>query len=267
MKKNGNIPPHFIYFLENEGIQITDYKSSNFTLSESYDRIVVKFPFSISTLDIQVLFDNLDYSSPPDFVPLVDNIMINYNDIIDSWNFKDSSALYHSLNKIKEIYSKENEKKLLSMEMSESYQMIINFLNVKLNKYNHIKREERILDVLINHKIDNISHVIISYPMDIIIRCRNINRQPIINIIIPSYSNNFTMTLRLPHFVEELVIQKEEYSFSMFSEEINKFEKNIKNYFENMKLRENIVNQVIVSNIGFPLEIDTYAFNKFSIYI
>ena len=113
MKKYGKIPPHFLYYLENEGIKITDLKSSNLSLKELYDRMIVKLPFSTRTLDIQIIFDNLNCSVPPDFLFVKEeNFLMDYNEIIKDWNFKDSSTLYNSLAKLKLIYSLNQEIKL-----------------------------------------------------------------------------------------------------------------------------------------------------------
>jgi hypothetical protein len=266
MKKNGIIPPHFEYFLQNECIDITDYKSSNFALPESFDRIIVRFPFSISTLDIQVIFDNLDYSAPPDFIPLNDNFRISYYDIIDSWNFKDSSSLYSSLLKIKEIHSKENEKRLIALNMGDNILTIINFLKMKLNRYSHLKREERVIDILINHKIENTQNIVFSFPADINIRSRSINRQPMINMMIPYYSNFFSLSVKLPHFLDSINIPIEDYNLSQYEDAIYKMEKLVIAHFQTIRTKENIINQIITYNIGYPLEIDTYGFNKFSLY-
>ena len=113
MKKIGIIPPHFVYYLENEGIDIVDFKSSDFTSKNSYDRIIVKFPYGNDTLDIQVIFDVVDLSSPPDFIILNEcNTFMDYSEIIKNWNFKESKTLYESLYKIKELYSADQENSL-----------------------------------------------------------------------------------------------------------------------------------------------------------
>lgn len=126
MKKYGKIPPHFIYFIENEGIQITDIKSSNMILKDCYDRMTIKFPFCNRTLDIQIIFDYINSSNPPDFIILnEDNIEINYIEIIKDWNFKDSSTLYISLNKLKYSYCCFQEKRL-KHEIEKNYNSLIN---------------------------------------------------------------------------------------------------------------------------------------------
>ena len=113
MKKIGVIPPHFIYYLENEGIDVIEFKSSDFYSKTNYDKIIVKFPYCSGTLDIQVIFDIIDRSSPPDFVLLNEiNSYMDYGEIMKSWNFKESNMLYLLLLKIKEMYSIEQEKSL-----------------------------------------------------------------------------------------------------------------------------------------------------------
>jgi len=118
MNKIGIIPPHFLFFLKNEGIDITSFQSSNFLLKNNYDRMIVKFPFGSTTLDIQVIFDNIDITSPPDFLLLTNNneeLIINYDKIINDWNFKDSNCLYDCLLKIKKFYEISQEKKFLEI--------------------------------------------------------------------------------------------------------------------------------------------------------
>ena len=139
MKKNGLIPPHFLYFLENEGIEFTDFKSGNMNKKENIDRMIVKFPYSSRELDIQIIFDNYDYSTPPDFIILKDdNFIIDYQEIIKEWNFKESSILYKTLNKIKETYSLHLENKFLA-EMSKKDNLSDYNQQYYSNNYSSIK--------------------------------------------------------------------------------------------------------------------------------
>lgn len=114
MKKYGKIPPHFIYFLESESVQIKDLKSSNLTQKNNYDRMIVKFPYGSKSIDIQIIFDFLNSSNPPDFIILEENnILLDYFYLINDWNFKESSSLYFSLIKIKNSYTQSQNKRLI----------------------------------------------------------------------------------------------------------------------------------------------------------
>lgn len=350
MKKNGKIPPHFLYFLENEGIELTNFRSSNFAGKDSYDRVLVKFPYSYKTLDIQVIFDNLDYSAPPDFLFLNENnIIIDYSDIIKDWNFKESSTLFKSLNIIKEKYAFEQERKFKEelnkslkngpsvsnsfncvnsnvntlnlnennhagfcllenngyenqdsefMNIFEHIDKIINKLKTRFQSYKNIPISCTFLDLVLNinqmgssnqqcgsnfsnnsnsikpeqkeliSKYDN--HIIISYPYDFLIRSRNLNRSPIVNIYIPvTYDMRFYMDIRTPHFVsynDFKLFNNEFYELKNFNDVLNKFENNLLEYLKEVQLRENIINNIINSKIGFLLEIDTYNYSKLSLY-
>jgi hypothetical protein len=347
MRKNGKIPPHFLYFLENEGIELTNFRSSNFAGKDSYDRVLVKFPYSYKTIDIQVIFDNLDYSAPPDFLFLNENnIFIDYGEIIKDWNFKESSTLYNSLNRIKEKYALEQERKfkeelkkslksgpggigsfsrlnsninninlnenqqagfcllennryesqdLEFMNIFEHIDRIINKLKLRFQNYKQIPRSGTFLDLVLNiyqvggsnqqggsnnnnssktaekeqnSKFEN--HIIISYPYDFLIRSRNLNRSPIINIYIPiTYDMRFYVDIKTPHFVsfqDFKYFNNEFYDLKNFNEVLNKLENQLLEYLKELQLRESIINKIIDSNIGFPLEIDTYSYSKLSLY-
>lgn len=113
MKNYGKIPPHFLYTIESEGIQISEMKSSNLALKESFDRMILKVPYCNRTLDIQVIFDSINISNPPDFILIKEeNLLLNYTEIIKDWNFKDSSTLHHCLLKLKNLFSLAQEKRL-----------------------------------------------------------------------------------------------------------------------------------------------------------
>jgi hypothetical protein len=335
MRKNGKIPPHFLYFLENEGIEITHFRSSNFAGKDSYDRVIVKFPYSYKTLDMQVIFDNLDYSTPPDFLFVKEtltnnniNINIDYEEIIKDWNFKESSTLYNSLNKIKEKYSIHQEKKfkeeiknsslnsnnnineemenfnLISnrndsetMSIFEHIDKIITKIKSKFINYKQIPRSSTFLDLVLNYGVHNFNtnnnlygqnlnknktfekvkennlrfdnHIIISYPVDFLIRSRNLNRSPVINIYIPiTYDMRFYMDITTPHFVSfhDFKISNDFFDLRNFNEVMIKFENQLFDYLREMQLRENLITKIIEANIGFPLEVDTYNYSKFSLY-
>jgi len=113
MKNNGKIPPHFLYILESEEIQISEMKSSNMALPESFDRMIVKIPYCNKTLDIQVIFDSINNSNPPDFILIKEETLLyNYQELIKEWNFKDSSTLQFCLLKIKNLFLLSQEKRL-----------------------------------------------------------------------------------------------------------------------------------------------------------
>ncbi len=303
MRKNGKIPPHFLYFLENECIEVTDFHSG--TLSsigrDSYDRMVVKFPYSIKTLEIQVIFDNLDYSIPPDFVLTKDEkIYIDYKQVTKEWVFKESSSLYNALNKIKEFYSLHQHKRLKeetskalgnsNNNYNDSNDLgntnIFTYINKlydriksRFSTYKNIPKSLCYIDVIINYDSKQNSsnnqddrynnHIIISYCADLYIRSRNINRAPIINIYIPiTYDMKFYMDVKTPYFVSinDFKVPNDYYNLSEASEVIQMFENSLIEHFRLMQLREVFVNKVIEANIGFPLEVDTYSFSKFTLY-
>src|SRR5690349_17966260 len=110
MIKKGIIPPHFLHFIHNEGISAEDFRPGNMTNKDVYDRFIVKFPFSIYYISIQVIFDFFDQTSPPDFILIRDeNMIIKYSEIMRDWNFKDSSSLYRVLVNIINEYEKQIE--------------------------------------------------------------------------------------------------------------------------------------------------------------
>jgi hypothetical protein len=285
MRKNGIIPPHFLYYIENEGIDITEFKSSNFTEKDPYDRMVVNFPYGVSRLPIQVIFDKLDYSSPPDFILIKDSIVMNYRDIIQEWNFRESSSLYTALSKIRLQFSAEQERRL--REKTENINAfsynennmswvgkILQFIKSKFASYKEILKSDCVVDIVLgdsdlktDEKYKN--HVILSYPIDISLRSRNITRFPIFNILIPlSYEGHFYISITTPHFINisDFKIQEDLIKLINFSDYINKYELYLIDYFKEMKLREVVINKITEANIGFPLEIDTSNFNKLSLY-
>jgi hypothetical protein len=319
MRKNGIIPPHFVFYIENDGIEIIDYKSGNMTYKDPCDRMVVKFPFSIRNIHIQVVFDKLDYSTPPDFILVnEDSIIMKYSEIIKDWNFRDSACLYNSLNKIKDLYSKEQERKLMeiiqisyinykeinainqnigvyndnpiNIEQSnynifESIEKLIKFLKNRFNSYINVNKSNCNLEIIVNYgnySINNSdisssispkevpkNHIIISYPVDYLIRSRNINKNPMINIYIPITSDGyFYVDVMTPYYVNipDLKYQNENGQLNNFYEYLVKYESLLLEYFREMQLRETIIKMIIDANIGFPLEIDTFAFNKLCLY-
>jgi hypothetical protein len=269
MKKNGIIPPHFIYFLENEGLILSDYRSGNLSMKDSYDRAMVSFPYSVITLNIQMIFDYLDYSAPPDFIITnSENFYIDYNSIISSWNFKDSSSLYNAICKVKAAYSKEQERVLFEQLDSNQYndkiRKIVTNLKIKFNKYKN--KDETYVDILYNYRKDEMVYTVISFPLDILIRSRSVNRYPVANVMIPVNFDNFFITIPIPDHIAGYENKLEEYSIKDFDDVVGKLEKGLAAHFRSMRVRENILNKINTSNLGFPLEIDTFNFNSCSIY-
>ncbi len=247
---------------ENEGIEISDYSSSNLMQKDSYDKITVKFPYSLKTLDIQIIFDNIDYSLPPDFLFIKENnFFVDYHEVVKYWNFKESSALFNCLNKIKEIYARKQESifheesqninlflddgnydsNLEIVLTIESINEIINFIKSKFLSFK-LKKNPQIEMVLnyVSHMnspsnmslADNMKNsVIISYPLDICIRSRNIVQHPMVNISVPiTKEGTFYMTLQSPHYIstkDSQTFQEEFFYLKDFESHINKFEKNI----------------------------------------
>ena len=304
MKKIGIIPPHFVYYLENEGIDIVDFKSSDFTSKNSYDRIIVKFPYGNDTLDIQVIFDVVDLSSPPDFIILNEcNTFMDYSEIIKNWNFKESKTLYESLYKIKELYSAYQENSLRKIvsdskrnkeiydgqegafSILEHVEDILNLIQNKVQNYHQLPKSSQYVDVKLiynnNQKGENkalinidqnkgdVAQVNITYPLDCLIRSRDIIRAPIVTVSIPiNYDMKFWMELSLPHFVakDNVFYTKEMYNINDYGNSITNAELKIINNFKHMQNREFVITKIIESNIGFPLEIDTLSFLKLSLY-
>lgn len=279
MKKIGLIPPHFLFFLENEGIKITDFKSSNFTAKENYDRIIVKFPYGLTTLDIQVIFDVVDLSSPPDFVLLTESdFFIDYNEIVKNWNFRESNSLYNSLRKIKQLYSDEQllklkqtifEKKKQGDKSFENIEGILNNILKSLSNYKELPKSSHFIDVLLTYNRSAITQVDISYPLDCVIKSREINRAPIFIISVPvGYNNNFSLDMSLPYFLSRSTINftKDVYSIGDYKCIIETSEKRVISDFKAMQIREFVLLKIIESNIGFPIEFDTRSYTKLTLY-
>jgi hypothetical protein len=273
MKKNGIIPPHFIYFLENEGIILSDFKSGNLSMKDSYDRVIISLPYSIKTIDIQVIFDSLDYSSPPDFLIIPSNnekiFYIDYNSVVSSWNFKESNTLYNSLLKIKLLYSREQERVLYeNLEQNtfnDQLRKIVTVLKSRIAKYK-LQDNSHSVDVLYNHFKDNMEYIVISFPLDIPIRSKHIKRYPVINMMIPVNFENFYIVLSTPGNFAGFELKLEEYNLADFEEVINKTEKLIQSHYKAMILRESIIGRIISSNMGLPLEVDCFNFYSCSLY-
>ena len=299
MKKTGVIPPHLMYFLQNEGIEVINFCSSNFISKDSYDRFIVKFPFGVTTIDIQVIFDNTDSSSPPDFI-LLNNFdyIIDYDQIISEWVFRDSSSLYNSLLLIKKIYEEKQQQKLLEIishainkekeyqgnKENSNYPYILemyNFIKSCLDKYRNLPKNNRFLDVQLiynnNEKFSNnfnnikgqLTSVKLSYPLDCLIRSREINRTPILCISINiNFQNDFTYDLILPNFVSyEVINLKKSYGkLSNFKQHIKYVEQGILDSCSIMRNREFVITKIIESNIGYPIQIDTLGFLTLILY-
>jgi hypothetical protein len=272
MKKNGIIPPHFIYFLEKEGVTLSDYRSGNLSMKDSYDRVTISLPYSIKSIEIQIIFDYLDYSAPPDFliIPTDEPFYIDYNTIFSNWNFKDSSSLYSSLQRLRSLYSKEQERILYEQldnnDFTDQMRKIVSVLKSRVSKYKH-QDPNHTVDILHNYQKDNMYYIVVSFPLDITIRNRNAKRYPIINMMIPVNFDSFYLTLNIPNYISGIDLKQEEYNLHDFEELINRTEKQIQNHFKAMKLRENIIGQLICANLGFPMEIDCFNFNNCSLYL
>ena len=299
MKKTGVIPPHLMYFLQNEGIEVINFCSSNFISKDSYDRFIVKFPFGVTTIDIQVIFDNTDSSSPPDFI-LLNNFdyIIDYDQIISEWVFRDSSSLYNSLLLIKKIYEEKQQQKLLEIishainkenqyqgnKENSNYPYILemyNFIKSCLEKYRNLPKNNRFLDVQLiynnNEKFCNnfnnikgqLTSVKLSYPLDCLIRSREINRTPILCISINiNFQNDFSYELILPNFVSYEVINLKKFSGKLvnFKQHIKYVEQGILDSCSVMRNREFVITKIIESNIGYPIQIDTLGFLTLILY-
>ena len=298
MKKTGVIPPHLMYFLQNEGIEVINFCSSNFISKDSYDRFIVKFPFGVTTLNIQVIFDNTDISSPPDFI-LLNNFdyIIDYDKIINEWVFRESSSLYNSLLLIKKIYEEKQQNKLLEIISHEinkenQYQgnkensnypyilQLYNHLKGCIEKYRNLPKNNRFLDIQLiynnNEKYSNnlnnkdqLTSVKFSYPLDCLIRKRDIIRAPILSISINvNYQSDFTYELILPKFVSHEVInlKKNIGKLVNFKQHIKYVEQGILDSCEIMRNREFIISKIIESNIGYPIQIDTLGFLTLILY-
>ena len=109
----GKIPPHYLNFLKDEEIEITNFESSNLKYKDEYDKIIVHFPYCNNYIKIQIIFDNLNNTSPPDFIVIdKSTYYINYYQIIKNFSFRNSYSLYFALYRIKIAYSLQQEKRL-----------------------------------------------------------------------------------------------------------------------------------------------------------
>ena len=294
MNKIGIIPPHFLFFLKNEGIDITSFQSSNFFSKNIYDRMIVKFPFGSTSLDIQVIFDNVDISSPPDFLLLTNNneeLIIDYDKIIDKWNFKDSNCLYDCLLKIKKFYEISQEKKFLeiisksinrnkflnnnneNLNIYDYLEQLYSYIKKSFTNYRNLPESSQFIDIQFEteNKGDNpkLISVQISYPLDCLIRSREINRAPILLININLKNNlNFFYDILLPYFVSSNTIRlkKESCNLLNLKPTLKRLENSIITSCIFMSNREKLITKIIESHIGFPLEIDTKNFLNLSLY-
>lgn len=281
MDKIGNIPPHFLYFLNKEGIDIYDFKSSDFTSPNNYDRMIVRFPYGQNSIHIQVIFEPGDPSKPPDFM-LLENCLsyMDYSEITKQWNFKDSQTLYNALSKIKQLYADIQEQKLNEVikinsnnqhnKYFETVGNIINLIKHNFLTYRLLPKNNHFCDIHLKEQSPSkLEQIEISYPLDCFIRSRAINRAPIITLIIPvDYGMKYHVKLNLPHFVsnESISFKSEEYSLLNYQFELNKAQMKIINDFKRMEMREKLIRKIIECNIGFVLEVDTLSFLKLSIY-
>ena len=254
MKNNGIIPPHFLYFLENEDIEIKNLKSGDCNNPNSYDRAIIKFPYCNSTFDIQIIFSNLDYSLPPDFIPLVncDQLIINYTTLIKGWNFRESSSLYYTVKKIKDEYANIMIKKAIyflddkNASEDHNHENIYNYLSDWLNFLMN-KPNGKSLEVALN--FDKKYEIAFSYPVDIIIRSRSIERRPILNIICDMADMTYSISLKVPKYITidslDLKFNETLKDFRSFKGIINKYEVNITEYFQKMANRELLTQKIL----------------------
>ena len=264
MKKNGIIPPHFLYFLENEGMELTNFRSGNLNKKDEIDRLIVRFPYSSKDIEIQTIFDNYDYSTPPDFILLgEENFIIDYQEIINEWNFKESSSLYKSLFKIKEKYNLLMENKLLNeikkinngefslqyIGQNSSYiKDIYTSLKKKIKTYKKIETNLP-LEYVINYE-KNLSEIVFSYPLDCNIRIRNIKRYLYLNLHFPMNERKFSVSFKLPSYLKiDFGLKFNEYfDIIDFDEVVQKFENKMIFYFNTIFFRESVVNKIIRSS-------------------
>lgn len=288
------IPPHFINFLKHEEISITDFENSNLSSKNYYDKMLVHFPYCNTTLTVQVIFDIFDFTSPPDFIVLNDEyLFLDYNEVIKNFSFRESSSLFFALFRIKQIFSSNQLKKILSLiqkekssknqntQMSPSHffaasnirevttvdfiEKMIIFINSNLKSYKAIPKSLVSLDILIKYEEDRttISQVILSYPLDISVRGRSIKKAPILNIIVPFDSEmKFWVELDLPHYVgrEGFNMLKESEDLNNFKTYISLYEKFILTQISLMKSREEMILFIIDMDLGFLIEVDTKNF-------
>jgi len=256
-KNNGIIPPHFIYFLEHEEIEVINYKSGDCNNPYSYDRAIVKFPFANTTFDIQIIFSNLDYSLPPDFIPLVncDQLILNYSSLVKNWNFRESSTLYYTLKKIKEEYTNIMVKKAIDFlddknsnhmgdldggQNEDIYYYLRDWFNFFYNKSKNV-------EVYLN--FDQKYEMIFSYNVDISIRSRNIERKPILIIVTDMANMTYSISLKVPQYISidslDLKFNESFKDLRNFKNIVNKYELNILEYFQKMANRELLTQKIL----------------------
>jgi hypothetical protein len=261
MKKNGIIPPHFLYFIENEGIEMYDFRSGNLSKKDEIDRLIVKFPFGPKDLEIQIIFDNYDYSVPPDFVIIKeDSFIIDYGEIIKDWNFKESSSLYKTLSKIKEKYILYMENRFYAEMMKKDSADYYSLLNISYIKDIYEKLKHKIK---LYQKIDNslsieislnyekvLNDIVLSYPLDCNIRSRNITRYLYLNLHFPVSERKFFVSFKLPSFLHiDFGLKFNEYfDINDLQEVISQFENKLCNYFNTYSFRESVYSKIIRSS-------------------
>lgn len=292
----GHIPPHFIYFLQNEEILISNFQSSSMKKQfDVYNKMIVHFPYCLGYIEVQVIFNMYDNTLPPDFI-IINNgdFLISYKSITENFSFRNSSSLYFTLLRLKQLYSIEQEKMLMCIIKEEGdnqteFEGTTNYLNYKNMVYEYI---DKILyyiktnfssyviisktiqkcDISITKTNDTISKITLSYPLDVYVRGKNISRTPMMNICIPVDSNfdlKFWIELVLPYYTgkEGLNIMKENEELSNFKSYINGYEKFVLSQIENMKLREGMISYIIENELGFILEVDTFDWLYAAFYI
>jgi hypothetical protein len=78
----------------------------------------------------------------------------------------------------------------------------------------------------------------------------------------------FYIDVKTPHFVNisEFRFPNDYFNLKNSIDVIQKFESLLIEYLKEMQLRETVISKILDSGIGFPLEIDTFNYNKFSLY-
>jgi hypothetical protein len=175
-------------------------------------------------------------------------------------NFGDDSDVTNIFEYIDKMISKIKSRFVNYKQIPKSGCFLEIFLNYGGNS-NHMLSKD------VPEKYSN--HIILSYPVDFLIRSRNINRAPIINIYIPiTYDMKFYVDVKTPHFVSisDFKINTEFYDLKTFNEVLPRFENYLIDYLKDIVVRETVIHKIIDANFGFPLEIDTLNYSKFSLY-
>lgn len=271
-KIKGIIPPHFLYYLEKEKIQVFSFSSTDFQSPENYDKAIVKFPFANSFLDIQIIFDQFDYSVPPDFILLNDTTPINYAEVIKNWKFKDSNSLYDSLHKIKEEYSKHMITNIKHISTNQRFDhreeaniagdiiKIIEWLQVKIKNYTVLTTQNSI-DVLWNAKYSNSNargsidykfETAVSYPLDILEKINDSGPKtaPRLNMVfnMRNQEGRFDLSLTCENLYVMERINNQISNVKRFKEDISIYEGKVIEVFRELHSRQSLIKRIIDSS-------------------